>query len=345
MDQPSVLKVGDTPLDVAILGAGNMGLKIVRALHKIPGVRIRFVYSRTFSNAEKLALACDAVPLDQMDPIYDESQVSVVFDCLPTFTRLSTLQKCVASQKHVFCEKPLALNRQMAEGIRNCLSGYKQVVTVGLVLRFFWEYVKLREMVTAGDVGQVGTIRLSRCVGFPGAGSWFAEPDKSGGVILDLLIHDLDFLRWTFGEAKTIYAKSAPKKHFDGLDYVLTSIQLESRAIAHLEGSWAHPVGSFHQSVEICGSRGMLVYDNLASSRFHWISTANSKDEISSRITLPQIDPGNDPYFAEVQHFMQCVRDGKQPAVSWEDALRSCELAFCVIESARSGQPVTIAMQ
>ena len=342
MERSAGLEVGHKPLDVAILGAGNMGSKIVRALQRIPNVRIRYVYSRTISNAEKLALACDAVPLDQSDRVYDESQVSVVFDCLPTFTRLSNLQKCVATQKHVFCEKPLALNKQMADGIRNCLSGYKQVVTVGLVLRFFWEYVKLRQMVTAGDVGQVGTIRLSRCVGFPGVGSWFAKAEESGGVILDLLIHDLDFLRWTFGEAKTIYAKSASEKHRDELNYALLSIQLESHAIAHLEGSWAHPVGSFYQSVEICGSRGLLVYDNLASSRFHWISTAKSKDEINSRISLPQVDPGNDPYLAEVQHFIQCVRHGKEPAVSWEDALRSCELAFCAIESARSGQPVTL---
>src|SRR6476661_6894894 len=92
-EQESIQK----PLDAAVLGAGNMGVRIVRALQKIPNVRIRFIYSRTLSNAERLALACDAVPLDKTDQIYDESQVSVVFDCLPTFTRLNTLQKCVAS--------------------------------------------------------------------------------------------------------------------------------------------------------------------------------------------------------------------------------------------------------
>ena len=343
MDRSAVLEPAHMPLNVAILGAGNMGLRIVRALQKVPNVRIRFIYSRTFSHAEKLALACDAVPLDQPEQIYAESQVSVVFDCLPTFTRLNTLQECVASKKHIFCEKPLALNEQMADGIRNCLSGYGQVVTVGQVLRYFWEYSRLRQMVMAGDVGQVGTIRLSRCVGFPGAESWFAQPEKSGGVILDLLIHDLDFLRWTFGEAKTVYAKSASEKLAKGLDYALVSIQLESNAIAHLEGSWAHPVGSFHQTVEICGSGGMLVYDNLASSRLHWIPTARSGGEIGSRISLPQVDPGNDPYLAEVQHFIHCVRHGEDPAVSWEDALRSCELAFCALESTRSGHPVPVA--
>jgi predicted dehydrogenase len=343
VDGSAALESMQEPLDVAILGAGNMGLRIVRALQKIPNIRIRFIYSRTLSNAEKLALACDAVPLGHADQIYDESQVSVVFDCLPTFTRLDTLQKCVASKKHIFCEKPLALDELMADGVRKCFLGYKQVVTVGQVLRFFWEYSTLRKMVMAGDVGQVGTIRLSRCVGFPGAGSWFAQPEKSGGVILDLLVHDLDFLRWTFGEAKIVYARSASEKLAGGLDYALVSIQLQSNAIAHLEGSWAHPPGSFRQTVEICGSGGMLVYDNHASSRFHWISTVKNGEEMGSRISLPQVDPGNDPYLAEVQHFIHCIRHGKEPAVSWQDALYSCELAFCAIESTRSGQPVTVA--
>ena len=66
-------------------------------------------------------------------------------------------------------------------------------------------------------------------------------------------------------------------------------------------------------------------------------------EEMGSRISLPQVDAGNDPYLAEVQHFIHCVRHGREPAVSWQDALRSCELAFCAIESIRSGQPVNLA--
>jgi predicted dehydrogenase len=89
----------------------------------------------------------------------------------------------------------------------------------------------------------------------------------------------------------------------------------------------------------------MLVYDNLASSSVHWISTAKSQAEVGSRISLPQVDSGNDPYWAEVLDFIECVRYQKRPAVSWEDALRSCELAFSAIESTRSGQPVIVAKQ
>lgn len=334
--------IDDRQLDVAILGAGNMGHRLSKSFLDIQGISIKYVYSRTLIQAQVLAKECNAVPLDQVAPIFDDGQVEAVIVCLPTFTRLETLTLAVKSGKHVFCEKPLALDQPMAQAIRSLLMGYSKTVMVGQVLRFFWEYRRLRERVLAGEIGQIGTVRLSRCVGYPGAGSWFADSDKSGGVILDLLIHDLDFLRWTFGEAKQVYAKSATGTCAGKLDYALLNIHLASGALAHLEGSWAHPVGSFHQSAEICGSRGMLHYDNLNCLNLKIVSTKESEGEPGSRISLPESDPSNDPYFAEVNHFVECLREQRQPTVSFEESLKSCELAFRAIESSRLGIPVTV---
>ena len=157
---------------------------------------------------------------------------------------------------------------------------------------------------------------------------------------MDLLIHDLDFLRWTFGEARQVYAKSLTFSQPGELDYALLNVQLHSGVVAHVEGSWAHPVGSFHQTVEICGSRGMLSYDSLKCGNFSLQSTTQPDSAISSRISLPEADPSNDPYFAEVSHFIECIRNRRQPEVSWEDALKSCELAFVAIESAKKDVPL-----
>ena len=177
-------------------------------------------------------------------------------------------------------------------------------------------------------------------LGYPGADSWFAEPEKSGGVILDLLIHDLDFLRWTFGEVKQVYAKALSQSHRGTLDYALLNFQLESGALAHIEGSWAHPVGSFHQTVEICGSLGMLQYDNLTCQNLQITSTAEPEAGPSSRISLPEADPSNDPYVGEARHFIDCIRENRKPDIPVEESLKSCELAFRCIESAQRGVPV-----
>jgi predicted dehydrogenase len=330
----------ELPIKLAILGAGNMGQRLAKAFQTLPQVSIHSVYSRTLAQAESLASVHGAKPVKETAPVFEDPDVNAVVLCLPTFTRMESLRPAVASQKHIFCEKPLALNQAMADEIRGLLAGYSKTVLVGQVLRFFWEYARLRERVLAGDVGQVGTVRLSRCVGYPGAESWFADPEKSGGVILDLLIHDLDFLRWTFGEVKQVYAKALTQSQRGMLDYALLNLQLESGALAHIEGSWAHPVGSFHQTVEICGSLGMLHYDNLTCQNLQVVSTAEPEAGPSSRISLPEADPGNDPYVAEARHFIDCIRNDRKPDIPVEESLRSCELAFLCLESARRGVPL-----
>jgi UDP-N-acetylglucosamine 3-dehydrogenase len=330
---------GLQPLTVAMLGAGSMGTCLAKVFGKIPGAVVKYVYSRTFSHAKSLADQVNATPLDQMDRIFADGSIDVVVLCLPTHTRLETLRAAVQAKKHIFCEKPLALNKQMANEISELLSGYSGTVMVGQVLRFFWEYSRIHDMVRSGVLGQIGTVRFSRCVGFPGSDSWFADPEKSGGVILDLLIHDVDFLLWTFGEVKQIYAKSLNHSQQGNLDYALINIEMKSGALAHLEGSWAHPVGSFHQTIEICGSKGLLHYDNLSSKNFDWVSTVETKDKLKSRIYLPESGDNSDPYSSEVSHFVECVRNRRSPVVSIQDALKSCEIAFLAMDSARRGVP------
>ena len=196
------------PLITAVLGAGNMGVRLGKALRQIPGVDIRYVYSRQLTRAQGLARDLHAMPLDQVELVFADPHVDAVIVCLPTFTRAQIVKSAVESRKHIFCEKPLALNTAMGREISLMLEGYTQCVMVGHVLRFFWEYVHLRERVLSGDIGTVGTVRLSRCVGFPGRDSWFTDASKSGGIILDLLIHDIDFLLWTFGDVAQIFAQS-----------------------------------------------------------------------------------------------------------------------------------------
>jgi UDP-N-acetylglucosamine 3-dehydrogenase len=327
------------PLNVAILGAGNMGNCLAKAFGKIPGIALKYVYSRTPPHAQSLAEQVNAVPLDRTDRIFEDPALDAVVLCLPTPTRLETVQAGVRANKHIFCEKPLALTETMAQELSRLLSGYTKTVMVGQVLRFFWEYSRIRDMVRSGQLGRIGTVRLSRCVGFPGSDSWFADPSKSGGVILDLLIHDIDFLLWTFGEVKQVYAKSLTYSQQGCLDYALVILEMGSGALAHLEGSWAHPVGSFRQSVEVCGSKGLLQYDNLDSKSLEWIRTAETEHRSLSRISLPESNDSNDPYLAEVGHFVECVRSGRKPTIPIEDSLKACEIAFLAMDSARDGVP------
>ncbi len=329
-------------LGVAILGAGNMGRCLGKALCKIPEVEIRYVCDSRIEAAKALAPQLNSRPVGSPDELYRQPDFEAVVICLPTFTRLESLRQAVAAGKHIFCEKPLALDSAMASAIQDLLRGYSKTVMVGQVLRFFWEYSNLRKMVLEGRIGQTGTIRLSRCVGYPGNGSWYSEESRSGGLILDLLIHDLDFLLWTFGEVKRVFAQTVKSQGAANIDYALLHLQMKSGALAHLEGSWAHPVGSFRQTVELAGSGGILSYDSAAAKSFDLQSTLEKEEMTGSRISLPETDPEHDPYFLELKHFVGCLREGQPVQIPWQEALKACEVAFCAMESAKKGIPIQI---
>jgi len=317
-----------------------MGARLGKALSQIAGVSIGYVYSRQLARAQVLAQQLHAVAVDQVEPIFADPRVDAVIVCLPTYTRTQILKAAVQSEKHIFCEKPLALNAAMAREISLILDRYSRCVMIGQVLRFFWEYIQLREKVLSGEIGTVGTIRLSRCVGYPGRDSWFTDPTKSGGIMLDLLVHDIDFLLWTFGDVAQVFAQSASGGAADLLDYALLNIQMQSGALAHIEGSWAHPVGSFRQTVEISGSLGLLEFDSQLASDFRWTPTHKSGLSPSSRIALPEVGARSDPYCAEISCFVDCIRNHKSPVVLWREALKACEVAFLAMESAKLGIPV-----
>ncbi len=325
-------------LHLALLGAGNMGTCLGNALLKIPEASIRYVCDSFPPAAEKLARTLGAAPVDSAERLFSQDGFDAVVICLPTFSRLEALQMATAAGKHIFCEKPLALHPVMAGEIFKRLSGYPRTVMVGQVLRFFWEYDRLHQIVLEGKIGQIGTIRLSRLVGVPGQGSWYADESKSGGLLLDLLIHDFDFLLWTFGDIDQVYAQTARNRHPNGADYALVTCRMKSGALAHLEGSWAHTAGSFRQTAEITGSRGMLNYDSQSSKSFEFHSTREEED-VHSRISLPPPAPEGDVYFLEMKHFVECIMKNQPVRVGWPDALKACAAAFAAIESARSGMP------
>jgi UDP-N-acetylglucosamine 3-dehydrogenase len=326
-------------LAIALLGAGNMGTCLGNALLKIPNVALRYVCDTHLPAAEKLSSALGAVPVSSPDTLFSHPDFDAVMICLPTHTRLETLQMAVEAGKHIFCEKPLALNSVMAEAIRQLLTGYPKTVMVGQVLRFFWEYAQLRQLVLEGKIGQIGTIRLSRLVGYPGSTSWFTDESKSGGLLLDLLVHDLDFLLWTLGEMDQVFAQTVRNKRSAELDYALVTCRMKSGALAHLESSWAHPPGSFRQTVEIAGSQGLLSYDSAVAKSFELHST-QEKDGSLSRIALPPAAPEGDVYYLEMKHFVDCLTEGRPVSIPWQEALRACSAAFSAMESARSGAVV-----
>jgi len=238
--------------------------------------------------------------------------------------------KAAQAGRHVFCEKPMCRTLEQGEEMLEAVHASGITFMVGHVLRWFPQYARAHALITAGEIGTVGVARTSRINTMPtGRGNWFQDYALSGGVTLDMTIHDFDWLLWTFGPAERVYSLGA-RQHIPLLDYGLTTIRFESGAIAHAEGSWADK-GALRTGFDIAGSGGLLRHDSTQTSTLTIQRRAG--EEGRAAVQVPSSPAVRSPYMLEEEHFVQCVIVGEVPAVTADEALDAVELALAALKS------------
>jgi predicted dehydrogenase len=272
------------------------------------------------------------------------NDIDVIDICTPTYLHHEMVLEAAAAGKHIICEKPLARTvKQGQEMIAACNKAGVQLI-VAHVVRFFPEYVLARHQVKSGEIGNPAVLRLTRGTFQPKKteDNWFVDFEKSGGMMLDLMIHDLDYARWVAGEVETVYAKKISSEHAGAHgDHGLAILRHRSGAISHVEGSWAYPPPLFRTRFEIAGSNGWLQFDsaNTAAIRLHH---RNAGDENIPDVPLPSSPLNEDPYTTQIKAFYHSLLNNEPAPVSGADGLASLQIALAAIKSAETGRPVTI---
>lgn len=327
---------------VGIIGAGSMGTAHARGWAKTDA-EVVGVADIKVPKAEALASKYGWRAFDSMDAILPE--VDVVDLCLPTHLHYEKTLQAARAGKHILCEKPIALT--VAHG-QEMIAACRQAgvrLFIGMVVRFFPEYQAAHRAIQAGQIGAPGVVRLTRAVFRPQRprDDWFMNESLSGGMIVDLPIHDFDQARWLVGdEVVRVFAKSISAQNPDVLeDHVLVILRFRNGAMAHVEGSWAYPVPLFVTKVEIAGDAGLIEFDNRSTSpiHLHLHKTDTGKTYDVPLASSPLVD---DPWETEVMHFYDAVKHNKPFAVTPEDALAALQIALAARESARTGRPVTL---
>lgn len=261
----------------------------------------------------------------------------VIDVCVPTYLHRPYVERAAGAGKHVICEKPLA--RTLADGCAILAACKTAGVRLFLahVVRFFPEYERARQQVEAGAVGKPGVIRTTRAGSFPTATEdWYAAYRRSGGLLLDLLIHDYDWLRWTFGEVERVFAKGLRGRDAQRLDYGLVTLRFRSGALAHVEGSWAHRE-AFHTRLEIAGTKGIIEFDSRQTAPVR--IQVDRPESSAPGVPMMESPTERSPYYLELEHFIDCIRTGAEARVTAEDGYKALEIAVAALVSAASGRP------
>ncbi len=323
-------------MKVGVLGAGSMGTVHLDAYAKMPNVEVVGVADVRPEVAVAGAELVGAAPYTSYDELMAAEDPDLVDICLPTTHHRDAAIRAAQEGKHVVLEKPLTRHLEGARQIIDAFSESEGQLFVAHVVRFFPEYVQLKQMVHGGQFGQVSVIRASRKVPFLSSWhDWYASWQASGTSIVDMLIHDFDFLRWTFGEVERVYAKSTCGRELNRMDYALVTLRFANGAIAHVEGHWGYP-DPFCYAIEIAGTEALAAVDSRRHSPFQFVAGASGDGG------RPGKQLGVNPYQLELEHFIYCAQTGEEPAVTATDAYEALKISLAALESVTTGNPVNL---
>jgi predicted dehydrogenase len=318
---------------IGVIGLGGMGRTHCSKYAQMPDVEVHAYDIHPERTEASRALGTQPVASEE-DLL---SSVDALDICLPTDLHLEYVEKAAANGLHVLVEKPLGLTLPQCEKMLEVTNKAGVTLMPAQTVRFFPDYAEGHRQVSAGAVGAVAAVRMHRGGRAPGGeGKWFHDFDRSGGVLLDLAVHDFDWLNWTIGKVVRVFSKSvrlgagrwANESEQIG-EYALTTLSTENGAVAHVATTWLDPSG-FRTAFEICGNHGLLEYDSRQTPALR-VATEDGQ-RLESRPA-----PSDDPYYLQLSEFVACLEGDREPSVSAEDGMRAVAVSLAAIESAKSG--------
>lgn len=319
---------------VALVGAGYIAGSHAAAYAAHPDAEIAYVVDPVAEKAAALAERYGARPLADVEALLD-SDVEALSVCTPSPTHADIAVAALAAGKHVLCEKPVA--RTLTDGERIVEAGRRGpgLLMIGHVSRFEPDHRAACDAVRAGRIGEVRMMSQSITGELPGWSEqgWLADPDQSGGPLLDLAIHSFDYLTWVCGGVpERVHAVGATRP--DGLvDYAVATVRYDSGALAVVETSWAHPAGhGLELATELSGSAGRIAWD------YAGVAVGSVKRAGAAPQAISQL--GDRGFRAEVAAFLDAVATGGPSPVPAEEGLLALQVALAAVESLRTRRTV-----
>jgi predicted dehydrogenase len=269
----------------------------------------------------------------QLDDLLADPNVDLVDVCVPTHLHPAVATAALRSGKHVLCEKPLARNAALAREIATAAAQAKGLFMPAMCMRFWPGWSWLKPAIEEKTYGPVLAARFRRVAEPPGWGREnYFKGTQSGGALLDLHIHDTDFVQFCFGRPRSVFSTGLSK--FSGaIDHVVTQYQFDSGALVSAEGSWlVTPGGGFNMAYTVHFEDAMADYDFARGAEALKLVVRGKRPRVIKCT-------GPDGYVRELQYMLQCVLTGKAPTiVTAGDALTAVEICEAEEQSVKTGQ-------
>jgi predicted dehydrogenase len=335
-------------VNVGVIGLGMMGLTHLDAYARRGDVKVVAISDRdpnrlsgkvkaqgnvegqaqggfNFDSAKKYEEGADLIK---------DAEIEVIDICLPTHLHLEYAKLAIKAGKHVLIEKPLARTGEDALKLAALAKRSKKVTMCAMCMRFWPGWSWLKKAIDERTYGRVYAAQFRRVANHPG-GAFNSNGDLSGGAVLDLHIHDTDFVQFLFGVPRAV-SSVGYSKITNAIDHVSTHYHYDDVPLVTAEGGWAMADRfGFKMAYTVNFERATAVY------------------EMSPTNPLTIYEYGKEPrtveldkrmgYDLEIEYFLECVQKGQKPkTVSIQDAANTIAIIEAEVKSIRSGKAVKV---
>jgi myo-inositol 2-dehydrogenase/D-chiro-inositol 1-dehydrogenase len=308
-------------INLAVIGTGRMGSVHVRNIARlIPQARLAAVCDLRLDVAQAVADECGIarVVQDYHELLADPS-IEAVLIAASTPAHAMIIKDAAAAGKHIFCEKPLALDLAEIDGALEAVALAGVKLQIGFNRRFDKSFRRVREIVASGEIGRPG-------------------------IFLDLAIHDFDMIRYQVGEVEEVYAIGGvliepALKEFGDTDTDIVTLKFANGAIGAIDNS-RKAVYGYDQRLEVFCSNGTAQADNEAETT---VRTGNQQGFLGAKPPYFFMQRYAPCYVDEVREFVACVRDDLPTPTTGADGRAAVVLGYAAAKSLRENRPVKVS--
>ncbi|ULL18526.1 inositol 2-dehydrogenase [Paenibacillus sp. H1-7] len=331
-------------LTIGIIGAGRIGRLHAEHLTRNGRADVRIISDVRVTDEMRSWAEGLGIPsiTDNYKDIMSDADIQAVFICSSTNTHVPFIVEAARAGKHIFCEKPISLD------YRQTMAALEEVKEAGVVLqtgfnrRFDHNFKRVRELVEAGRIGQPHIIKITSRDPAPPPNEYI---QVSGGLFMDMAIHDFDMARYLSGsEVTEVYAQGAVLVdpvigQLGDIDTAVISLKFANGALGVIDNS-RKAVYGYDQRVEVFGSEGSISVQNDHPSTAEISTSAGVVRDNPKYFFLERY---HDSYIEETRWFIDCILNGQPVPVDGHDALQAEKIAFAAKQSLLEGRPVKVS--
>lgn len=333
--------------NIAIIGMGMISKSHVNAINNLPNARCVAVVDNNEEKALKAGKIINCPYFtDAGDMLEKVPEVEICIIALPTFLHAQYIELCARAGKAVLCEKPLEMGEQKSQHIKDVITETGIIYMTAQVVRFWTGYTQIKQMMESGEIGDVYMSYFSRCSQLQRwDNTWLFDPKKGGGALRDMMVHDVDFMNYLFGDTETVYSL-ASKDDTECYCNVFASINYKSGAKGVVETSFSMKEGyPFSMFAKIMGTKSTVEYSYRAGFDINQRDNAELslivyKDGQQPQVIYPE---PYDAYTKQLKYFISCVENKKNPdIITIDQSIEVIRTVDAIQKSADTGLVVVL---